>query len=113
MSKKKINGLGGLVYSTDPDFKAEEESEEQATLPASQQQLKVKVDKHHRGGKVVTLVLNFEGKKEDMEELGKKIKTFCGTGGSVKDGEIIIQGDHAEKVVQWLNKNGFTAAKRI
>jgi translation initiation factor 1 len=112
MSKKKLNS-GGLIYSTDPDFKIEEEHEEVNTLLPAKQQLKVKLDKHHRAGKIVTLILNFEGKKDDMEELGKKIKSFCGTGGSVKDGEIIIQGDHAEKILQWLKKNGYAAAKRI
>lgn len=110
MSKKRSGG--GLVYSTDPNFKIEE-NESVNTIAPAQQKLKVKVDKHHRAGKVVTLVKNFEGKTEDMEELGKKLKSFCGTGGSVKDGEVIVQGDHAEKVLQWLHKNGYTGTKKI
>lgn len=104
---KKINSLSGLVYSTDPNFKIEEEVEDVETLPANQQKLKVVVDKKHRGGKVVTLLTGFIGKVKDAEELGKKLKTFCGTGGSVKDGEIIVQGDNVQKVKQWLQKNNY------
>jgi translation initiation factor 1 len=114
MSKKKINSLGGLVYSTDPDFKIEENSfEEQETLPTAQQQLKIKLDTKQRAGKAVTLVIGFAGRLIDMEELGKKLKSFCGTGGSVKDGEIIVQGDNRDKVLQWLQKNGYSKAKKI
>lgn len=114
MSKKKINSFGGLVYSTDPNFKLPEETpEEQDTLLPAQQKLKIVLDKKQRAGKAVTLVTGFEGRETDMEDLGKKIKSFCGTGGSVKDGEIIIQGDNRDKVLQWLQKNGYTAAKRI
>ncbi|MES2850013.1 MAG: translation initiation factor [Bacteroidota bacterium] len=114
MQKKKLNSLSGLVYSTNPDFKIEEENtEEQETLPAAQQKLKILLDKKQRAGKSVTLVDGFIGKDADMEELGKKLKTFCGTGGSVKDGEILIQGDNRDKVLQWLQKNGYTAARKI
>lgn len=114
MSKKKINSFGGLVYSTDPNFKLPEQTpEEQDTLLPAQQKLKIVLDKKQRAGKAVTLVTGFEGRETDMEDLGKKIKSFCGTGGSVKDGEIIIQGDNRDKVLQWLQKNGYTAAKRI
>ena len=103
MQKKKSNSLGGLVYSTDPDFKIEEErNEDQETQPAAQQKLRIVLDKKQRAGKAVTLVTGFIGRQTDMEELGKKLKTFCGTGGSVKDGEIIIQGDNRDKVLQWL-----------
>ena len=114
MATKKINSLSGLVYSTDPNFKIEEEEvESAATLAPAQQKLKVRLDKKHRAGKMVTLVDGFIGKDADREEIGKKLKTFCGTGGSVKDGEIIVQGDNRDKVLQWLLKNGYTAAKKI
>jgi translation initiation factor 1 len=114
MSKKKIQSLGGLVYSTDPDFKLpDESSEEQETMGPSQQKLKIRLDTRHRAGKAVTLVEGFIGSTADLEDLGKKLKSFCGTGGSVKDGEIIVQGDNREKVLQWLLKNGYKASKRI
>lgn len=114
MSKKNRPDSQGFVYSTDPNFKFEEEPEEvQETLGSSQQKLKVRLDTKQRAGKAVTLVENFIGKEEDVEELGKKLKNFCGTGGSVKDGEIIIQGDQREKVLQWLIKNGYKNSKRI
>ena len=114
MQKKKLNSLSGLVYSTDPNFKLEEDNiGEQETLPAAQQKLRILLDKKQRAGKSVTLVEGFVGKDADMEALGKKLKTFCGTGGSVKDGEIIIQGDNRDKVLQWLHKNGYTAARKI
>jgi translation initiation factor 1 len=114
MAAKKFNSLSGLVYSTDPNFKIEEEVTDNAeTLLPAQQKLKVRLDKKHRAGKMVTLVEGFIGKEADREEIGKKLKTFCGTGGSVKDGEIIIQGDNRDKVLQWLLKNGYTAAKKI
>jgi translation initiation factor 1 len=114
MSKKKISGLGGLVYSTDPDFKIDstDHAEQEILLPA-QQRIKVRLDSKRRAGKVVTLVEGFTGSITEEETLGKNLKTFCGTGGSVKDGEIIIQGDNRDKVVQWLQKNGFTQTKKI
>lgn len=114
MSKIKLNSLGGLVYSTDPNFKPEVESNSEAeTLLPAQQKLKVRLDTKHRAGKAVTLVEGFIGTTSDKEDLGKKLKTFCGTGGSVKDGEIIVQGDNRDKVLQWLLKNGFKTAKRV
>ena len=114
MQKKKLNSLSGLVYSTDPNFKLQENnSDEQETLPAAQQKLRIVLDKKQRAGKAVTLVEGFIGKDTDMEELGKKLKTICGTGGSVKDGEIIIQGDNRDKVLQWFQKNGYTATGKI
>ena len=111
---KKINSLSGLVYSTDPNFKIEEDEnfEEQTILPA-EQKIKIRLDKKHRGGKMVTLIENFVGTNADKEDIGKKLKTSCGTGGSVKDGEIIIQGDNRDKVLQWLVKNGYKLAKKI
>jgi translation initiation factor 1 len=114
MSKKKIQSLSGLVYSTDPNFKLPDESfEEQETIEPSQQKLKIRLDTKHRAGKAVTLVEGFIGSVTDLEDLGKKLKTFCGTGGSVKDGEIIVQGDNRDKVLQWLQKNGYKSSKRI
>ncbi|HEY9364386.1 MAG TPA: translation initiation factor [Chitinophagaceae bacterium] len=113
MSKKK-NTTNGLVYSTDPGFKYEvEEKKEHETLPAAKQKLRIRLDTKQRAGKAVTLVQDFIGSNSDLEELGKKIKTFCGTGGSVKNGEIIIQGDQREKVLSWLQKNGFISVKKI
>ncbi|MFM6926169.1 MAG: translation initiation factor [Ferruginibacter sp.] len=114
MSRKKIQGFGGLVYSTDPNFKLpEEEGGEQETVEPSQQKLKIRLDTKHRAGKAVTLVEGFIGTTADMEDLGKKLKSFCGTGGSVKDGEIIVQGDNRDKVLQWLLKNGYKLVKKI
>ena len=113
MSKKHKPDTRGFVYSTDPDFRFEEEQGPAETLPPSQQHLKVRLETKHRAGKAVTLVVGFAGKEEDLAELGRKLKTFCGTGGSAKDGEIIIQGDQREKVMQWLGRNGFKNVKRI
>lgn len=114
MSKKNNSDKRGFVYSTDPNFRFEpEEGGERDTLPAPQQKLKVRLETKHRGGKAVTLVDGFIGKEEDLEELGKKLKNHCGTGGTAKDGEIIVQGDQRDKVLQWLQKNGYTAAKRV
>jgi translation initiation factor 1 len=105
---KKLNSLSGLVYSTDPNFKIEEEITDVETLSPSKQKLKIKLDTKHRAGKAVTLITGFIGKQTDAEDLGKKLKSFCGTGGSVKDGQIIVQGDNREKIKQWLNKNGYS-----
>ncbi|HVK47544.1 MAG TPA: translation initiation factor [Pseudobacter sp.] len=114
MSKKNKGDNRGFVFSTDPNFKFEEEQrEETATLPPAQQQLRVQLDNKQRAGKVVTLVFGFVGMDDDLEALGKQLKNFCGTGGSVKDGEIIIQGDQREKVMQFLQKNGYTKTKRV
>ena len=113
MSKKNKPDSRGFVFSTDPDFKFEREPNSTETLLPAQQKLKVRLDTKHRAGKAVTLVEGFIGKEEDLEDLGKKLKSFCGTGGSAKDGEIIIQGDQREKVIQWLSKNGYIKVKRI
>jgi translation initiation factor 1 len=113
MSKKNKPDSRGFVYSTDPDFKFEEEQNSSETVLPAQQTLRIKLDTKHRAGKAVTLITGFICKEEDLQDLGKKIKSFCGTGGSAKDGEIIIQGDQREKVMQWLGKNGYKNAKRI
>jgi translation initiation factor 1 len=101
------------LYSTNPDFHFEQEEEALETLPPAQQLLKIKLDTKQRAGKAVTLVTGFIGTQVDLEDLGKKLKNFCGTGGSAKDGEIIVQGDQREKVLQWLMKNGYVKAKKI
>ena len=113
MSKKKP-ASNGIVYSTDPDFRPqEEELQPQETPAAKQQKLKIRLDTRQRAGKAVTLVEGLIGQPSDLEDLGKKLKTMCGTGGSVKEGLIIIQGDQREKTLQWLLKNGYTASRRI
>jgi translation initiation factor 1 len=111
MAKKKPDSRG-FVYSTDPDFRFEGESENTETLSAAQQKLKVRLDTKHRAGKAVTIIEGFTGRDEDLQELGKKLRTFCGTGGSAKDNEIIIQGDQREKVLHWLVKNGYLLARK-
>ncbi len=113
MSKKNKPDTRGFVYSTDLGFKFEEVNTSRETLPPALQKLKVRLDNKHRAGKAVTLVEGFIGTEEDLEELGKKLKSFCGTGGSTKDGEIIVQGDQLEKVLQWLIKNGYKQARKI
>jgi translation initiation factor 1 len=112
MSKKKSDSRG-FVYSTDPNFQFEEEKKNIETLLPAQQKLKIRLDTKQRAGKAVTLVEGFVGKNEDLEELGKKLKSVCGTGGSAKNGEIIIQGDQREKVMEWLKKNGYSQTKKI
>ena len=112
MSKKNKPDIRGFVYSTDPNFSFEEEQSNAVTLPPAQQKLKIRLDSKHRAGKAVTLVEGFVGKEEDLQELGKKLKSFCGTGGSAKEGEIIVQGDQREKVMQWLVKNGYKLSKK-
>ena len=113
MSKKNKADNRGFVYSTDPNFRFEEEQDKLETLPAANQKLRVWLDTKRRAGKAVTLVTGFIGSDEDLQELGKKLKTFCGTGGSAKDAEIIVQGDQREKVLQWLLKNGYSNSKKI
>ena len=104
MAKKKKN----IVFSTNPDFEYEtESSEEQETLPPEEQELYVRMEKKGRGGKTVTLVKEFIGTSDDLEVLAKLIKSKCGTGGSVKDSEIIIQGDRTQKVKEILKKEGY------
>ena len=113
MQKKTKPDNRGFVYSTDPQFNFEQEQENLDTLPAAEQKLKIRLEKKHRGGKTVTLVEGFVGMEQDLEELGKKIKTFCGTGGSAKNNEIIVQGDQREKVLQWFLKNGYPKTKKV
>jgi translation initiation factor 1 len=114
MSKKNDwKKRDGVVYSTDSNFGfSYQQNEEQTTLPPQQQNLKVMLDKSMRAGKQVTLVTGFVGTTADLEILGKMLKTKCGVGGSVKDGEVIIQGDVRDKLLQVLQKEGYKA-KRV
>lgn len=106
--KERLN----VVYSTNPDFGYEiEGDEEQTTLDAAQQNLRVQLDRKNRGGKVVTLITGFIGTDNDLKELGKLLKTKCGVGGAAKDGEIIVQGDFKQKIVELLKKEGYTRTK--
>ncbi len=113
MAKKFTSNTNGFVFSTDPNFKLEEDEPMQETLPAAQQKLRIRLETKHRGGKAVTLVTGFIGTDADLEDLGKKLKNFCGTGGSAKDAEIIIQGDQRDKVLQWLLKNDYKQTKKV
>lgn len=102
----------GVVYSTNPDFEFQENTEEEAeTLPENRQKLRITMERAGRGGKTVTLVRGFVGTSEALQALGKMLKQKCGVGGSVKDGEIIIQGDHRIRLVDMLKKEGYTQTK--
>lgn len=110
---KKNKQLINVVYSTNPNFSYESESEEeQETLPKNQQKLYVSIDRKQRGGKDVTLVEGFVGTEDDLKDLGKTLKSKCGVGGSVKDGEILIQGALRDKVFDLLIKDGYTQTKK-
>ncbi len=101
----------GVVFSTNPDFKYETEAEESAeTLPPAKQNLKVWLDRL-KGGRVATVVRGFVGSDDDLAALGKELKKSCGVGGTAKDGEIIIQGDHRDRVVELLTKAGYRSKK--
>lgn len=108
--KERLN----VVYSTNPDYGYEkEEDEARNTLPPSQQRLRVQLDRKNRGGKVVTLVTGFVGTDNDLKDLGKLLKNKFGVGGSAKDGEIIVQGDFKQKVLELLKKEGYTQTKPV
>ncbi len=115
MAKKSndLSSLGGLVYSTNPNFTpADETDDEEEVLNPNQQLLYLELDKKQRGGKKVSLVSNFKGSDADLETLGKMLKNKCGVGGTVKDGEILIQGDHRDKIFKLLVEAGFKVKKR-
>lgn len=106
--KERLN----VVYSTNPDFKYESTDEgETATPDKKQQKLRVSIEKKNRGGKTVTLISGFTGTEDDLKELGKMLKTKCGVGGSAKDGEIIIQGEFKQRVIELLKAEGYTQTK--
>ena len=104
----------GVVFSTNPDFtyNTGEEAEEQ-TLEAGKQNLRVWRDTHGRAGKVATVVRGFVGTSDDLEELGRSLKRSLGVGGSVKDGEIIIQGEHRDRVTELLLNKGYSLTKKV
>lgn len=103
-----------VVYSTNPDFNYETSAEEEAeTLPKEKQNLRIQLDKRNRGGKKVSLITGFVGTDEDLQVLGKFLKTKCGVGGSAKDQEIIIQGDLRNKLLEILLKEGYSKTKVI
>lgn len=112
MSKKHKSRLDGLVYSTNQDYLNDYNEESTGeTLPKEKQKLRVKLDSKQRAGKIVTLIEGFAGTEEDLTDLGKQLKTKCGTGGSTKDGLIIIQGDYKEKIIAWLKDWGYVLTK--
>lgn len=114
MSKKvnSFNDLGGFVFSTNKDFEINNESDSLETLANNQQRLEAHLDKKNRGGKVATIIKGFQGNEEDLKTLGKMLKTKCGVGGSVKDNEIIIQGNFRDKIMEILKSEGYNV-KRV
>jgi translation initiation factor 1 len=106
--KERLN----VVYSTNPDFKYEtDEAPETETLPRQQQRLRVAIEKKGRGGKTVTVVTGFEGTEDDLKELARVLKTKCGVGGAAKDGEVIVQGELKQRVIDLLKAEGYTQTK--
>jgi len=111
MAKKNTPDKNGFVFSTDPNFAFQNEGTGNTeTLPPAKQRLRIILDSRHRGGKTVTAILGFTGKTEDLESLCKSLKQYCGTGGAVKDGQILIQGDQSQKIRDWLIKKGYRAS---
>lgn len=101
----------GTVYSTNPDFVFDYGDEEVVTLEPAKQNLRIMLDKKQRGGKKVTLISGFQGSDYDLAVLGKELKSACGVGGSVKNGEILLQGDFREKVLALLLQKGYSKTK--
>ncbi len=112
MSKKKKN-LINIVYSTNPDYEFEyNEEKENVSIPMSDQVLYVSLDKKNRKGKLVTLITGFQGSQEDIKILEKELKAICGTGGSAKNGEILIQGDFRDRIMDALKKEGYQTKRK-
>ncbi len=112
MAKQKKERIN-VVYSTNPNYQYEEEFDEfQDTLPNNQQVLYVSIDKKQRAGKEVTLIEGFVGQEDDLKELGKLLKSKCGVGGTVKDGEILIQGNFRDKIIEILQKEKFGVKRK-
>lgn len=112
MKKNDWKDRLNVVYSTNPNYEYENLNEEEdETLEKQQQKLRVSIEKKGRGGKTVTLINGFIGKEDDLKELGKLLKTKCGVGGSAKDGEIIIQGEFKQRIIDLLKAEGYTQTK--
>lgn len=117
MSKQKQRrkdiptGNGGYVYSTNPDFPLENTPAQEENISAHEQNLRVWLETKNRAGKAATVIKGYKGAEADLKELGKKLKNHCGTGGAVKDQQIIIQGDQREKILTWLLKAGYKQSK--
>ncbi len=109
---KKNTDNNGIVYSTDPSFQFAENDASAETVNPANQKLIIKLETKHRGGKTVTAIYGFLGKPEDLIILEKKLKNFCGTGGSSKDGIILIQGDQRAKILNWLKINEYSKTKQ-
>jgi translation initiation factor 1 len=110
---KKQQKVQNVVYSTNPNFAYEfEQSDDTQTLPPQQQRLYVSIDRKQRAGKEVTLIEGFVGAEDDLKDLGKLLKSKCGVGGSVKDNEILIQGNFKQKIFDLLLKEGFSQTKQ-
>jgi len=102
----------GIVYSTNPDFHyAYDTEKEPETLAPGKQDLRVMLDSRNRKGKRVTLISGFSGKEDDLQKLGRDLKTICGSGGTAKEGEILIQGDFRDKVMDYLSEKGYKVKK--
>lgn len=107
MKKRSLQDLGGLVYSTN---KSVSTAQSPATLPPAQQDLRIHLDRL-KGNKVVTRVTGFVGREADLDALGRVLRTRCGVGGNTKDGAVLLQGDHRDKVMAWLLEQGYKAKK--
>jgi translation initiation factor 1 len=112
MNKFNKNIKTNIVYSTNKDFQSQEDDNESIdNLPPSSQMLKIWLEKNGRGGKIASIVKGFMGSEEELDKLAKILKTKCGVGGSVKDGEILIQGEHRDKILKILTELGYQAKK--